>query len=513
MTCVFVALGVGLACDDAPSPPPAPSSLESTGDDLVALLPRSAVAAAEFRDVAGRWDELRAIAPLARLQDRMLARLDLTANDVPAIAGTRAALAFVIDGETRRLVPLAVLDPPSPADAAARLRRSGALAVVESRGALWVGPAGQLPLLERVAAGDGTSFRQAVNFMALTERLPGGGLVRVAINPGALREYLRLRAEVEGSSLAGQLAALLRADLESVDVMGFQRDIAGGTINTAGWIGLNTELVAPAVRDAMAATRTPPVLPPDLPDDWLSVKSFRVEAEAGLAWLQALAVRDPSGPLRNLEFWLSEFEQRTGRDVERDLVAPLGERGLVLMLAGGTDPVIDVVAIIDADDPPRLQASLVDLCDWLGEQVWGRSLGLVRPRTSQARSGDDVVHGIEFRSLVGSFKGPVFQLAGDHLVIALGPDALQLGVELAATKDEWTTPAWAEGPEGPADEIAWIRLSALGDVLRAAPVFAGDELWFADAVAEFLDGDGDGRLTVFWEPQGFSIAGQLQISG
>ncbi|HSG82912.1 MAG TPA: hypothetical protein VLC48_11715, partial [Gemmatimonadota bacterium] len=296
---------------------------------------------------------------------------------------------------------------------------------------------------------------------------------------------------------------------------GFQRDVVSGQIVTYGWIGIDTDVVPAAVRSAMATKRTPPAVPTDLPDDLFSVKSFRVEAEAGLAWLRAVAQRDPDGPLRNFEFWLHEFEARTERDVERDIVAPLGERGVVIMLAGdgAADPAIDVVAIIDADDPPRLQASLVDLCDWLGEQVWGRSLGLVLPRTSRTRSGDDVVHGIEFRTLLGSFNGPLFQLAGDHLVVALDPRGLQLGVELAATADTWVTPAWAMGLEGSADEIVLVRMGALGRVLASEPVYADDDPWFVEAIAEFLEGSGDGRLSVFWEPQGFRFAGHLQLDG
>ncbi len=140
MTLVIVALGVGLACDEAPSTPPPPSIQHLAGGDLIALLPSSTVAAVEFHDIAGRWDELHAIPRLGRLQDRILEHLELTADDVPEIAGERAVLAFIADEATHEIVTVAVFDPASREDALARLGRSGALAAVEERGALWAGP-------------------------------------------------------------------------------------------------------------------------------------------------------------------------------------------------------------------------------------------------------------------------------------------------------------------------------------------------------------------------------------
>ncbi len=513
MTLVIVALGVGLACDDAPSPPPAPSIQQLAGGDIIALLPHSTVAAVELRDIAGRWDELRAIPRLSRLQDRLLEHIGLAADDVPAIAGERAVLAFVHDDATHELVPVAVFDPPSRAGALARLGRSGKLAAIEARGAVWAGPAGHARLVERVAAGDGTSLREAINLEAMNERLPGGGLVRAVIHPAALRDHLRVRAEIEASSLTGKLASFFRADLEALRSFGFRRDVIDGAIVTDGWFGIDTDVVPEEFTIALTTDRTPAALPTNLPEHVLLVTSFRTEPEASLAWLRTMAARDPDGPYRNFEFWLDEFEARSGRDVERDIVDALGARGLMLVLEGDEDRSIEFALILDTRDAEKLDATLVDLRDWLGEHLWGRSLGLAIPRSRDVHKPGGVVHGIEFRSPFGTFTGPVFQLAGDRMVLASGERGLELGVELALIADSWRTPDWASGAAGPPDEIALMRTTALGRLIAEWSGSMDGDGWMCGAIGEFLDGAGDGRIVVYWEEDGFRIDARLRVDG
>jgi hypothetical protein len=516
LVCVVlgVVLGVGLACDDAPSPPPAPSIVESAAGDLIALLPRSTLVAVELRNVGGRWDELRAIPRLARLQDRILEELGVATDDIPAIVGRRAVLALVADERSYETAFVAVLDPASPQVALARLAASGKLAVVWERGAVWVGPPSRARLLERAAAGDGTSLRLAVDFGELDARLPEGGLARVVFHPRALREYLGVRAELAGSSLAGTLAAFFRSDLEAVEVLGFRRDVVAGQIVTNGWIGFDREVIPEAVTRALASSRPPAALPGNLPGDVLFVSSFRTEAEASLAWLRTMAARDPRGPLRNFDFWVDEFEARTGRSVERDIVETLGERGLALVLEGEEAGAIEFVAVFQARDPASLEAALVDLRDWLAEQVWGRSLGLAIPRSRDIGEPGGIVHGIEFRSPFATFSGPVFQRAGDHIVIATSGRSLDLGVQLALSADSWQTPAWALEDGGPPDELLSIRGGALAGILAVAATYArGEDLWLFEAIGELLAGSADGRLRVDYEEQGLRIGGRLRIDG
>jgi len=506
LACVVIGLVVG--CEDAQKPGPAELRVQTAAEDLIGLLPSSALAAVELFGLGSRWDELRTIPPLAALQDRVLGTLGLEADDVPAIAGPRMVLGLVADEDSRRIVPLAVLDPLSPLDAMQCLSESDALFAVEARGALWAGPATQARLVERIAAGDGTSLHQAVDLGALAERLPAGGLVRAVLNPRAIAQWLRRWAEYQGTSPARALAQLIAADMEAIEVAGFRRDIVDGGLVTDVWVGIDDEIVPDAIVQALAADRGPAVLPLQLPADVVAAKAFRTESQAGLAWLRALAARDPNGPLRQLDFWIDEFEARSGRDVERDIIGALGERGLALFLEGGEGDGLEWLAVIDARDPQRLETALIDLRDWLGELIRGRTLGLARTHSQDEALG--TAHALNLWSPFGSFSGPAFQLADDHLVVATSRRGLVLGLRLAGSAATWATPDWAL-VGGPPDEVAVVRLNELFSILtatRAIPLGRSDGL---SAVAEFLAGTGDGRLRVDYSADGFRITGWLEL--
>ncbi len=506
----IAALAIVLSCEEEPGPGPAAPQIPPPAEALVDLLPGSTRAAVRLLDLAGRWDELRAIPPLARLQDHLLNEVQLDPADVPEIAGRQAVIAMVADEATRRIVPVAILDPPSPAEALQRLAESDGLFASAARGVIWTGPASHARLVEHIAAGDGTSLHQAVDFSALDNRLPPGGLVRAALNPRALSDGLRRWAEFEGTGPAGSLARLLAVELEAVDVVGFRRDFVDGELVTDIWVGIDSEVVPEALTRALAAHRGPAVLPSPLPADVLVANSFRTEPEAGLAWLRTLAARDPRGPLRNLEFWIDEFETRSGRSVESDIVSALGERGLVLLIESEDDNALELVAILDAHDAGRLEAALIDLRDWLAEQIWGRTLGLAVPQHRDADDASGGVHKLDFWSPFGSLLGPAFQIVDDHLVVATSRSGLDRGVELARAASTWATPDWALG-DGPADEIALIRTSTLARVLADRWAHSAGHGPPLGAIAEFLAGAGEGRVRVDYDEQGFRITATLRI--
>jgi len=507
---IIAALGTALACDDAPESGPAAPQLGSSAEDLIDLLPGSTLVAVELRDLDSRWDALRAIAPLARLQDHVLDELGLDAAAIPTIAGPRAVLAFVADDASRGIVPLVVLDPPSHEAALESLAASDALVAAQSRGAIWAGPAHHARLLERIAAGDGTSLRQAVDFLALAEHLPAGGLVRAVLNPKAFGEWLWRVAEFEGTRPVGKLARLLAVDCDAIEVAGFRRDIEDGELVTDVWVGIDGDVAPPELTRALATHRGPAQLPSQLPAGVIMAKSFRTEAEAGLATLRAHAARDPGGPLRNLDFWIDEFEAWSGRDVESDIVAALGAQGASLLLEGEDEGSLELVVILDADDPARLEAALIDLRNWVAEQIMGRSLGLALPQNRDGETESGAVHGLDFRGPFVNVSGPVFQLVDDHLVVATNRHTLELGVELAGSAETWVTPAWALA-DGPPDEIALIRTSALAGLLTAASSDVLGRASLGDAIADFLAATGEGRLRVYYEESGFRMSGQLGI--
>ncbi|MGD8699483.1 MAG: hypothetical protein PVJ43_09345 [Gemmatimonadales bacterium] len=506
----FAVMGLLAGCEDAQKPGPAELQALTEADDLIGLLPTSTLAAVELLDLEARWDELRAIRPMANLQDHMLDALDLNADDVPAIAGDRMVVALVAGDNWRGLVPVAVLDPPSTDEARRRLADSDEVFAVEARGALWVGPATQARWVERLAAGDGTSLHQVVDRGALAERLPPGGLVRVVLNSRALGQWLRGWAEYQSNLPARALARLIAADLLAIEAAGLRRDIVDGRLVTDLWVGIDDEVVPDAIVQALAADRGPAVLPPELPANWVVAKSFRTEPEAGLAWLRALAARDPDGPLRQLDFWIDEFESRTGHDVESDIIASLGARGLALVLEGG-DGGVELVAVIEARDPDRLEAALVELRDWLGEQIRGRTLGLARWQMRDGDGARGTAHALDVRSPFGRFSGPVFQVVNDHLVLATDQRSLSFGLELAGSAASWVTPVWAAAGGAP-DEIAVIRMNALAGILAEAPLVSAGQSDRLEILNEFLAGVSEGRLRVDYEPDGFRMTGWLELA-
>ena len=86
------ALAAALACDEAPDTGPAALEVQPTAENLIDLLPGYTIAAIEFRDLDSRWGELRAIPPLAKLQDRFLTEIGLDGEDILEIAMERAGL-------------------------------------------------------------------------------------------------------------------------------------------------------------------------------------------------------------------------------------------------------------------------------------------------------------------------------------------------------------------------------------------------------------------------------------
>jgi len=478
-------LGVGVSCEESHDTGPASPQYQATAEQLVDLLPGSTLAALEVIGLASRHEELRANSRFAQLQDRVLEFVGLGAEDLPEITGDQAVFALISSQSSRRAVPVAVLDPPDRGEALERLAESDAIVAIESRGAIWAGAASQAGVLEEIASGDGTSIRDHVDFDELASRLPPGGMVRGAANPDALHEHLLRMREYKRGRPVEKLAALIAADFEAIDVMGFRRDFVDGTVVTDGWVGIDVDAVPEEIIEALAADRGPALLPPTLPASLVVAKAFRTEPEAGLAWMRFMAELDPDSPFRNLDFWINEFEERTGRDVETDIVDAIGERGVSVVVESDGLFGIDFAVVMEADEPERLEAALVDLRDWVAELIRGRTAGMV------------------------NLNGPAFQRVDDHLVIAMSASSMELGVEIAGSADSWTTPQWAEGSP---DEIAVIELSAVARLLSDRVDSGHGDHWISELI-DLLAGVGDGRIAVVYEDDGFSFNSQVDLNG
>lgn len=449
MQSIFASAIVLVLCTTPVVPEPRPDGFSVPREaatetvELIDLLPESTVLAVEIRNVAKRWIEIRSIPAIGRLQDRLLAGSELAPDDLPRLAGDRAVVALVTAEDGRSVIPVALLRPAaSPAEAAAILERAGvdggALMTRHGRGVLWIGPSEASRRLDELATGDGTSPRQTLMMDEVSRRLPDGGLVRGWIDPVALRTLLRDHVEGTEPLPVELLRTVVAAELDAVRFMGFRRELTSDGVIADAVIGLEPAVLpAEIARVFGSSPDSPPLLPSPLPPVVVLGSSFGIEAEALLAWVGYVATADPRGPLRNLDFWMGEFQERTGRDLERDLVAALGERGWFFLLTGDTSQRLQALLIFETRDAGRLEQTLVDLRSWLVEQARGRTLGVVVPRIHDDSLNQMTVHGLTLRTPFAEVPGPAFLVNGEHLLVGTGRAALNAGLELLSTKGSW----------------------------------------------------------------------------
>jgi hypothetical protein len=424
----------------APAPAvSAPASDPTNGAAaLIDLLPASTVLGVEIRDLAERWPEIRAVPAISRFMDRLMTDRSLEPDDLPRLAGNAAIVALVPAGDGRSLIPVALLRPPHGGEAEEILNRSEPLAVHRDRGALWVGPSNASDHLEGIAAGDGTSARRSLVMDEAYRRLPDRGLIRGWVNPAALRTLISRHVEGAHPPLVEIIRSFLTAELDAIRFIGFRRELTDDGVVTDGVIGLDASALPGEVVQALNATpESGLLLPSPLPPGTLLASSFRTEAQACLGWLRYVAASDPRGPLRNLDFWMEEFRERTGLDLERDLFGALGEHGSVLLLEGDTGGIVQAVAILETEDPGRLEETLLELRAWLMEQVQGRTLGVVLPRIRDASLNGRTLHDLTFWTPLAQLSGPAFLVTDEHLVVGTGEPALRAGLNLLQSRGEW----------------------------------------------------------------------------
>jgi len=454
----FSMVGMGWESVPAPEAWRAPAG----SPRLVALLPASTLAAVEVRGLAGRWDEVRAAAPIARFQERVLEGSGLAPDDLPMLAGKRAVLALVPDEGGRRAIPVALLRPARPDWAAGRLEGAG-LAVVRGRGALWVGPKADRKRLETLALGDGTSLARCLPLGEADRRLPAGGLARGWINPAAVRDLLRAQLPGTRPEGAEMMAALAAAELDVMRWAAFRRDLVPGGLVTEAVLAYDLEAMPPDVVGMLRENASPPPLPSRLPDPVVMAAAFRPEPRILDPWLRFVAAGDRRGPLRNLDFWMDEFEEWSGRDLALDLFGALGEHAWVFVLADEDGGRPGSVAILEARNARRAEETLLDLRSWLRDQAWGRTLGAALPRARDGLLDGEAVRGVTLQTPFGEVPGPVLMVTGGHLLVATGEPELREGLRLLETKGSWRV---SEGP-APGHGSLVVRGSALDHLAEA----------------------------------------------
>jgi len=428
---------------------------------LTDLLPASTVAAVEVRGIASRWEEVRGLDAVAELQNRLLPAVGMKVDDLPRIVGDEAVLAFATTSNGRRVVPLAVLRPLRIHAALSWIGKRSDLALHRENGTLWVVRDSDARELERLTRPGGGGPDLHVREVAA--RLPDGGLVRGWIDPDALRRLLLDRVPGVWPVALDLLSASVAAELAAVRFGGFRRDLLPSGVVTDAVIAYDLEALPPEVAAGLVAPPGPAVLPAALPPGVAAMASFGTQKDATLPWLRFVADSDPRGPLRNLGFWIDEVEERTGIDIERDLLDSLGERGWLVVLRDGSTGSWGWVAMIESEDRPGLERAMLDLQGWWLEHTWGRTLGLAFPRSREDALGSHTVHRGTAWTPFGEFSGPAFLVTDDHLLLGSGTGALSSGLRLLETKDSWRPQAGDDALIVGGTSVASLAGLLLGD--------------------------------------------------
>jgi len=243
--------------------------------------------------------------------------------------------------------------------------------------------------------------------------------------------------------------------------------------------------------------------------------AFRPESEASLAWLRHVSASDPRGPLRNLDFWLDEFARRYGRDLDRELVGLLGERGWLFVLEGDSVDTVELVVAIETPDARRLERTLLDLRSWMLERGSVRSLGLALPRARDEQTAVGTVHRIAWWTPLGEVRGPDFLATERHMLIGSGERALRSGFRLLSTQETWAPPRGAAENGPPPSESVVVGGPALAGLAQAVLASGGSaaHVPLAQAVGNLLAGLDRVSVGLWFEQDGLRVRGTLSFGG
>ncbi|MEW6744197.1 MAG: hypothetical protein AB1486_15705 [Planctomycetota bacterium] len=431
---VLFVLGVVLSVRPArPAPPP---EVSAYGASLVELLPDSTLVAVDLAGLGQRWHEIEERPALKGFVERVSEGLGVPVRDLLRLAGDRVVVGIFSAAGERSWTPIAVVRPPTVADALALRALLGAsrssLVVRRGRGVLWLGPASHSQLVTDVAEGDGTSVVDHLAIDAVAHWLPAGGLVRGWIHVDALRDALRSHSAHVPPGWVELLWAGAIAELEAVRFAGFRRDLTDEGVVTDFAAGYDLASLPPELSAAFAAPPTAPALAAAPPPGTVAACSFRPEAGMWLPWMRFVAANDRQGPFRNIDFWMREFEERSGARLQDDLFALLGERAWLFITRAAPGEELQVAVIVDTSDAARVERTLLLLRAWYAELTLGCSLGFVIPLADDSPGQGAVIHELQWWTPLGRLPGPAFAVAPGYLVVGSGKEAVARGLETIA---------------------------------------------------------------------------------
>ena len=233
-----------------------------------------------------------------------------------------------------------------------------------------------------------------------------------------------------------------------------------------------------------------------------------------MPWLRNLAASDPRGPLRNLAFWLDEFQERFRRDLDRDLFSALGDHGwlLALNIEGSSAP--GSAAVIEIREESVLASTLRDLMSWASEQLWISTFGTIIPRVWVNTAGEQVTYGTTLGAPFAEIPGPLFQISGRYLLLGDRPETLAAARAFAGSLPQNVSVGGATGLNAPVHGSVWVRGAEIGRMLAAgldgiAPDAGG---CFSTAAITMAAGMDSLRTDWQYEPGAVRLHGHLRFA-
>jgi hypothetical protein len=420
-----------VACDvDAPQTPDNLVRIEAASAPLPFLLPEGTLLAVEVRGLAGRWSEIRSIPAIADFQDQLFSWVGLSAGDVRLLVSGEAVAALVVTSGGRESVPVVLLRPNAASADSILASIETSLTVIRDRGAVWLGAKSEAEEIERLARGDGTSLGLSVPLDELELRLAVDGLLRGWVNPSAVRRVLRVRVAGPWWAALDLAWTLISAELDVLRWLGFRRDIESGRVVTDAVAVYDTDMLPREMARVFNSASLSPEPPSRLPEGIVLMAAFRPEPQMCLPWLRFAARRYPDGPLRNLDFWLAEFEERSGHELEQDLFGAIGEQGWLMVLESPGEEVASWVTVLAAPNAHGAETVLLALREWSVEHAWVRTLGMAVPEIRDYDMSGTVVNSVVLRTPFGDLSGPAFATVDGYLVAGSGERAVGTGLAL-----------------------------------------------------------------------------------
>ncbi len=449
-----------------------PARVAAEPSSLLDFVPAEALITVEVCDLDRRWDELRSISAIAGFQDEVFSCAGIEAELAHGLAGDGAVLFLAGSEDPPFVVPVAILRPVDLPAAERFLSGLGRLSLMRVGGLLWIGPAGAQRVLERLSRPGTARLDDVLPMDEVEARLPRGGLVRGWLNPVACVRLLHDPRVDSLPTLLRWAAGALSAELSAVRYAAFRRDLADGELVTDGIVAYDPVRLPQQLLRSLDAEAASAVRPVDLPENAVAAVAFRLDASACMPWLRNLAASDPRGPLRNLAFWLDEFQRRYRRDLDRDLFSALGEQGWLLALEVNGSGAPGLAAVIEIREEPAVVSTLRDLLSWAGEQLWIDTFGVILPIPWVDAGRGGVIYGTTLHAPFSEFPGPRFQVAGKYLILGDRRETLdaarafagtlgrQSGARSGASNAAVHGSVWVKG-----EEIARLLTAGLGVVM------------------------------------------------